>query len=116
MDLQAGVMPHLNPKSCSRLPSRGLAAPPSTLASKAAAIASRARRLRVATVVGYQAIVRRVSRKVQRGAYSSSEVIWEEWQERGATSGLSRRQGCVARIVHGAAALLAGAAAGQGNS
>jgi hypothetical protein len=68
--------PHLNPKSCSRLCSSGLPAPPSTLSSNAAAIASRARRESVATVVGYHTIVRSVSRKVQRGAYSPSAVIW----------------------------------------
>jgi hypothetical protein len=55
--------------------SSGLAAPPGTLASNAAAIADRARRDSVATVEGYHTIVSSVSRKVQSGAYSSSDVI-----------------------------------------
>ena len=41
------------PKSCRRLPSRGLAAPSSQLRLKPASMMSRARRLSVATVVGY---------------------------------------------------------------
>eukprot|EP00882_Tetradesmus_deserticola_P023779 GHRQ01025899.1.p2 GENE.GHRQ01025899.1~~GHRQ01025899.1.p2 ORF type:complete len:106 (+),score=8.14 GHRQ01025899.1:152-469(+) len=49
----SGLVQPLKPKSCSRLGSSGLPAPPSVLASNAASMMSRARRLRVATVDGY---------------------------------------------------------------
>lgn len=47
------VQQPLKPKSCSRLRSSGLDLPPSTLVSKADSMMSLARRLAVATVVGY---------------------------------------------------------------
>ena len=53
MTLCSTVQQPRKPKSCRREGSRSEAAPASALSSKAASMTSRARRLSVATVVGY---------------------------------------------------------------
>ncbi len=75
MTLCSTLVQPRNPKSTSRLPTSGEAAPPSLVRAKAASTTSRERRDSVATQVGYHTMVSSVSRKVHRGEYSPVAVI-----------------------------------------